>query len=339
MLTNFENLSRFRSETGWQKFEAPKIDVRRWAQPREDEEGSTAGYCIYFETPAFPDGEEQDEEDAKAQHIAYLKSLLYLYYGEDVEFRPCTEFGTFQPFSVEPKKLENLVDNTQRFPIIALGDSFMSAEYTQGTGVRNGVECVNGLISSLEIGTEIKVNDALWCANIAHVINRHTTEVSRDYTDREKALTSTVLVRAYHRYKEYKLTATKPDSEVIINSIRDLAEALKNSANRWVTIDINDEVAKQYCIDFYRAALDLSNEHPDDIEFIRIKTKTLSNLGKLFFKWKDFDKAVDYFQQALKLGQTTDVDNIKSALETNLQKANLSRIKHATEAKNTKQNH
>ena len=343
VLTNFENLSRFRSETGWKEFEPPKIDIRRWDKPREDVADCTAGYCLYFETPDFSGSEEEeeevDEEMLADRHRAYVRSLLRFYTGEDIDFYPCIEPGTFQPFSVQPKKLETLVDNTQGFPVIALGDSFMSAEYTQGTGVRNGVECVNGLISSLEIGAEIRVNDALWCSKIAYVINRHTTEVSRDYTGREKALTSTVLLRAYHRYQEYKLTATEPDSKATINSLRDLAEALKNSGNRWVTIDINDEVTKQYCIDFYHAALDLSNKHPDDREFIRIKTKTLSNLGKLYFKWKDFDKAVDYFQQALELVRIVDVDNMRTALETNFQKANLNKIKHTAETQYATQLH
>lgn len=313
MLTSFTNLSQFRTETGWKEFEPPKIDIRRWDKPREHVDDCTAGYCLYFETPDFSGSEEEvDEEILKDRHRAYLTSLLRFYTGEDIDFYPCIEPGTFQPFSVQPKKLETLVDNTQGFPVIALGDSFMSAEYTQGTGVRNGVECANGLISSLEISTEIRINDALWHSNIDHVIARHTTEVSRDYAAREEALASTVHLRAYNRYKEYKLTATEPESEATINSIKDLVQALKNSGNKWTEIKIKDEVAKNRCVEFYCAALELLDAHPDMPDYGNQKTKILSNLGRLYFNIGKFDEAIDCLNQALLVAQT---HNVISMLE------------------------
>ena len=309
MLTSFENLSTFRSETGWKEFEPPKVDMRRWSRPREGDENYAAGYCLYFETPAFLDGEnEPDEETLKVQYIAYVKSLLHLYTGENIEFRPCTEFGTFQPFSVQPKILTNLVDHTiPGVPIIALGDSFMSAEYTQGTGVTNGVACANGLMSSLEVDTTIRVNEALWRSHIVGIINKHTKEISQDYTNLEKALSSSLLMKAYQNYIAYKSTLTEAESEESIQNAQALATELKKSGDKWNNIPLSNEVEKNNCVRFYRAALYLLDEHKGKPEYGDKKTKILSNLGRLHFNVGNFDEAISCLGQALMLAQKYNV--------------------------------
>lgn len=305
---SFERLSKFRSATDWKEFTYPKMDNpwRKWDRPRGTPEENgvtyTAGYCLYFETPDFPDDEDRDQMEQRTQ---YLQSVLHLYTGQDITFRPSTEFGAFQPFTVNPKQLDKLVDNSRGIPIIALGDAMISAEYTQGTGVRNGVACANGLTDSLQVNaTSITVVSELWESKITPVLNRHKKEIVDDYTIKKNRLSSSGLMDAYHSYNRYKGSlGTSLESSEVIKNAKELTVALKDRGDMSFRTLKSNEVAINRCIEFYIAALDLCDQHPEDPEFGDIKTRTLSNFGRLYFSLGKFNEAVSFLQQSSGLAQ------------------------------------
>lgn len=151
-----EKIRQFQSQTGWSELAPPWTDtLRKWIV---DEEGTEKlfKYCLYCEVP------EHIAKDPDS-YKKYIHALLELKTGQPVSFEASTERGAFGPFEVQPKKLSQRVTSNGVIPIVALGDSMVSAEYHLGTGVGNGVTCAYQLVQSLEIhDAVININESKW---------------------------------------------------------------------------------------------------------------------------------------------------------------------------------
>lgn len=81
----------------------------------------------------------------------WLGTMLKLKTGKNIAFS--IEEGSslkFSSFLVDPHKVDNpiLEAGSYPFPVVACGDSLMSAEYRKGTGIFNGIVCANGLVNA-----------------------------------------------------------------------------------------------------------------------------------------------------------------------------------------------
>lgn len=152
-----EDLREFQAQTGWNEFVPPWIDTpRKWTNIGQEGTDNAVKFCLYFEIP---------EHIAKKPELyePYVRALLKLKTGENITFVSSTERGGFGPFEVQPQKLTEFIVPTESFPVVALGDSMMSAEYHLGTGVLNGVSCANKFVQSLGVyNSEISINKQQW---------------------------------------------------------------------------------------------------------------------------------------------------------------------------------
>lgn len=128
---------------GWTKNDLPHWDMRRWEYSETEKR-----FCCYFEMP---------DELARAPlplKREWLETMLKLKTGKNIDFS--IEEGSslkFSSFNVDPHKVDNpiLDAGTYPFPVVACGDSLMSAEYRKGTGIFNGIVCANGLVNATRI--------------------------------------------------------------------------------------------------------------------------------------------------------------------------------------------
>lgn len=152
-----QSLRAFRANTGWSEFVAPEIDnpPRRWQGPMMYKGTEYAAkYCLYFEIPSNLNREH---------YSAYLRELLKLKYGKDIDFKASSDPGAFNKFEVSTKALVNFVGEIDDTPVVALGDALVSAEYRYGTGIENGVAGAYMLTRSLSWdGTRMSVDQNAW---------------------------------------------------------------------------------------------------------------------------------------------------------------------------------
>jgi len=187
-----ETSRTFRANTGWSEFVVPEIDnpPRRWQEPLiHNGTQYAAKYCLYFEIPS-----DLKRED----YSAYLRELLKLKYGRDINFTPSRDPGAFNKFEVSPKDLEKFVGKIGDTSVVALGDALVSAEYRYGTGIENGVAGAYMLTRSLNFDdARITVDENAWRkqqidipryrgGNVDAVVGAHKKRICDDYASKKR---------------------------------------------------------------------------------------------------------------------------------------------------------
>ena len=310
-----ETLRSFRANTGWSEFVAPEIDnpPRRWQ--RQEHEPLTyngreyaAKYCLYFEIPS----------DLKREHYsAYLRELLKLKYGRDIDFTPSSDPGAFNKFEVSPKDLEKFVGKIGDTPVVALGDALVSAEYRYGTGIENGVAGAYMLARSLRLdGTKVRVDENAWRTpaidiqryrggSVDAVVGAHKKRICDDYASKKRSLLR-AKENAYIEYTQNPPTASDFDKLIFANHCKEKGDEFFKKSE-W------GKSQEQYleAIDLYEyCSANLSGS--DAIEARGKQIRTLSNLGRAFEKTGNIDEAIDCFEKGIYLASKCEIIDMLS---------------------------
>lgn len=307
------SLINFRENTGWSEFVTPEIDnpPRRWRGPMMHKGTEYAAkYCLYFEIPS---------DLKKGNYSAYLRELLKLKYGKDIDFTPSGDLGAFNKFEVSPKALKRFVGEIDSIPVIALGDALISPEYRYGTGIENGVAGAYMLTASLSLdGTKITVNEDAWRKrpinisfyrgrNIDAVIGAHKERIDHDYVLKRRTLLQE-RDAAYTAFKEGPSEASNFDRILFAKLSKENGEACKERGDAYCNNSKWNESKALYleAIDLYEfSAANLSDAL--SIEARDKQIKTLSNLGKAYLKNGDLDEAINCFERGIYLASNCEI--------------------------------
>lgn len=301
-----QSLRTFRDNTGWSEFEAPEIDnpPRRWEGPlRHNGTEYAAKYCLYFEIPG----------NLKREHYsAYLRELLKLKYGKDIDFTASSDPGAFNKFEVSPKALENFVGEIGGTPVVAVGDALVSAEYRYGTGIQNGVAGAYMLTRSLNWdGTRMGVNQDAWRSapidipryagrNVDAVMGGHKERIREDYKSKKRTL-QRAREEACAQFIANPLEASDFDKALFAKASKEDGDSLKKKGGdnfnnkRWhSSIESYLEA-----IELYEFSIKYSLEADEIRQAREQEIRVLSNLGKVYAKIGNIDEAINCFEKGI----------------------------------------